>query len=210
MSLSFQVVRFVCKKKTIQQRLLCLNFLADPLTGNALAGQIIDVVMTQSGQHPQKLRFNTADGCATNGLANDVMKTIFPQCCDLICLSHSSNLPMKLFEKATPTANKFLQTWSQCLTQGSRVRSAFSSACGEKGLRSHAIRWMAQFREAVQVYARFKIVKVIVNSVEVGCESLMNTLRTIIDAPAGGKTSSITFHVEASTNSIFDIAHLNR
>lgn len=105
MSLSFQVVRFVCEKKTIQQRSLCLKFLADPLTGNALAAQIIDVVMTQSGQHPQKLRFNTADGCATNGLANDVMKAIFPQCCDLICLSHTSNLPMKL-----PTSNKFLQT----------------------------------------------------------------------------------------------------
>ena len=85
--------------------------------------------------------------------------------------------------------------WSQCLTQGSRVRSAFSRATGEKGLRSHAIRWMAQFGEAVQVYARFKIVKVIVNSAEVGCESLMNTLRAIIDAPARGTTSSITWSI---------------
>ena len=60
------------------------------------------------------------------------------------------------------------------------------------------------------MYARFKIVKVIVNSAEVGCESLMNTLRAIIDAPARGTTSSITVHLEASTNAIFDIAHLNR
>ena len=99
-------------------------------------------------------------------------------------------------------------SWSQCLNQSSRVRSAFSAATGEKGLRSHAIRWMAQFREAVQVYARFKIVKNIVSSAEVGCESLTNTLRAIIDAPAGGKTRPITVYLVACTK--LDITHRNR
>ena len=137
------IVRFVCPKKTIQQRVLALNFLAHPLTGNFLAAQIIMQVMILAQQNPLKLRFNTADGCATNGVANEV-KTIFTESCDLICVSHASNLPMKPFETATPTAHKFLAAWSQCLTQGSKVRAAARQALGEGAMKNHAIRWMAE------------------------------------------------------------------
>ena len=62
--------------------------------------------------------------------------------------------------------------------------------------------------EAAQVYARFKIVKNIVSSAEVDCESLTNTLRAIIDAPAGDKIRPITVHLVAYTK--LDITHRNR
>jgi hypothetical protein len=148
-------VRFVDKKKTIQQRVLALSFLEEPLTGNSLASQIVKQVMTMARQNPTKVRFNTVDGCATNGVANEVMNTIFTHCCDLVCVSHTSNLPMKLFERSTTTAHSFLQSWSQCLTQGSKVRAATRRALGEKGMKNHAIRWMAEFRAAVQVCDNF-------------------------------------------------------
>lgn len=86
-SLNLQIIRFVCKKKTIQQRVLALNFLESPLAGNTLAAQLIKQVMTPAHQNPLKLRFNTADGCATNGVANEVMKAVFSECCDLILWS---------------------------------------------------------------------------------------------------------------------------
>ena len=105
-----QVVRFVCNKKTIQQRVLSLSFLKEPLTGNALAAKIIQQLMIRASQNPLKVRFNTVDGCATNGVANDVMSAVFVECSDLVCVSHTSNLPMKLFEKATVTAHSFLQS----------------------------------------------------------------------------------------------------
>jgi hypothetical protein len=140
-------VRFVCKKKTIQQRLLSLSFLANPLLGNTSAAEVIRVVMTVAHQDPLRLRFNTVDGCATNGAANDIMKCIFKESCDLVCLSHTSNLPMKMFETATPIAHKFLQTWSQCLTQCSKVRAAVRAAVGEGGIRSAVKRDSASLRE---------------------------------------------------------------
>jgi hypothetical protein len=87
--------------------------------------------MTLGQQNPLKLRFNTADGCATNGIANDVMKAVFTECFDLICVSHTSNLPMKLFETATPTAHKRLAAWSQSLTQGPKVRAAARHVWGK-------------------------------------------------------------------------------
>ena len=120
-----KVVRFVDKAKTIQQRVLALSFLDEPLTGRSLAAQVIKQLMTLAHQDPLKLRFNTVDGCSTNGVANIVMNTIFTECCDLVCVSHTSNLPMKLFEKATATAHSFLQSWSQCLTQGSKPRDRY-------------------------------------------------------------------------------------
>ena len=184
------IVRFVCPKKTIQQRVLSLRFLAHPLTGNSLAAQIIMQVMTVGKQNPSKLRFNTADGCATNGIANEVMKTVFTECSDLICVSHTSNLPMKLFETATPTAHKFLGTWSQCLTQGSKVRVAARQALGEGAMKNHAIRWMAEYRTAVQVGDKFDLIKDIVENQDVGCESLIASLRAIINQPANGAIPS--------------------
>lgn len=174
------MVRFVCKKNTIQQRVLALGFLAHPLTGITLASQVVEEVMSVAKQSPSKLRFNTVDGCATNGAANLIMKAVFRECCDLVCVSHTSNLPMKLFEKSTPMAHKFLSTWSQCLNQGSKVRAAVRIALGVAGIRSHAIRWMAEYREAVQVHDHFFAIKEIIMGDDVGCESLMATLRTII------------------------------
>lgn len=176
----------MCKKKTIQQRLLSLSFLANPLLGNTLAAEVIRIVMTVAHQDPLRLRFNTVDGCATNGVANDIMKCIFKESCDLVCVSHTSNLPMKMFETATPIAHKFLQSWSQCLTQGSKVRAAVRAAIGEGGIRSHAIRWMAQYRETVQVLDKFAEVKNIILHENVGCESLMATLRSVLNKPAEG------------------------
>lgn len=140
--------------------------------------------MTLAHQDPMKLRFNTVDGCATNGVANEVMSTIFTECCDLVCVSHTSNLPMKLFEKATVTAHYFLQSWSQCLTQGSKVRAAARRVLQEKAVKNHAIRWMAEFRTAVQVGDNFQLIKDIINNEDVGCANLMETLQGIIYRPA--------------------------
>jgi hypothetical protein len=50
------VLRFVCPKKIIQQRVLALNFLAHPL-GNTLAAQIVHQVMTLGQLNPIKKRF---------------------------------------------------------------------------------------------------------------------------------------------------------
>jgi hypothetical protein len=190
MQLLCQVVRFVCKKKTIQQRLLSLKFLKNPLAGDTLAAEVMGILITEAHQDTSRLRFNTVDGCATNGVANGMMKLVFKESCDLACVSHSSNLPMKMFETATPTAHRFLQTWSQCLTQGSKVRSVVRAAIGEGGIRSHAIRWMAQYRETVQVFDHFEAIKNIIINVNVGCESLINTLRAILRKPADGEQIS--------------------
>ena len=143
-----------------------------------------------SGSASHQARFNTVDGCATNGVANEVMKAIFAECRDLVCVSHTSNLPMKLFEKATPTAHNFLQAWSQCLTQGSKVRAATRRALGEGGMKNHAIRWMAEFRTAVQVNDRFDLIREIIENQDVGCDNLMKTVRGILDRPAGNHLPS--------------------
>ena len=72
--------------------------------------EIIMEVISVSRQNPLKLRFNIVDDCATKGVANKVMNAVFTDCCDFICVSHTSNLPMKLFETAEPTAHKILGT----------------------------------------------------------------------------------------------------
>ena len=133
-----------------------------------------------------QFRFNTADGCATNGVA----KAVFSECCDLICVSHTSNLHMKLFEKATPVAHQFLQAWSQSLTQGSKVRAAARRALGEAAMKNHPIRWIAQYRAAVQVSANYFLIKDIILNEDVGCDNLMATLRGIINEPADNNLAS--------------------
>lgn len=148
------------------------------------------IVRQLSGSASHQARFNTVDGCATNGVANEVMKAIFAECSDLVCVSHTSNLPMKLFEKATPTAHNFLQAWSQCLTQGSKVRAATRRALGEGRMKNHAIRWMAEFRTAVQINDRFDLIRDIIENQDVGCDNLMETLRGILHRPAGNHLPS--------------------
>lgn len=138
--------------------------------------------MTEANLDKSRLRFNTVDGCATDGSANEMMKLVFKESCDLVCVSHSSDLPMKMFETATPIAHRFLQAWSQCLTHGSKVRSIVRTAIGEAGIRSHAIRWMAQYN--------FEAIKNIILDENIGCDSLMNTLRSILQKPADGEQIS--------------------
>ena len=82
----------MCKKKPIQQRLLSLKFLKNPLAGDTLAAEVMGILMTEAHQDTSRLRFNTVDGCATNGAANGMMKLVFKESCDLVCVSHSSKL----------------------------------------------------------------------------------------------------------------------
>ena len=49
---------------------------------------------------------------------------------------------------------------------------------------NHAIRWMAEFRAAVQVSDQFFRFKDIIENQDVGCTSLMETLRAILQRPA--------------------------
>ena len=97
---------------------------------------------------------------------------------------------MKLFEKATPVAHQFLQAWSQSLTQGSKVRAAARRALGEAAMKNHPIRWIAQYRAAVQVSANYFLIKDIILNEDVGCDNLMATLRGIINEPADNNLAS--------------------
>jgi hypothetical protein len=81
-----------------------------------------------------------------------VISSVFP------ILFGTANLPMKLFGTATPTAHKFLAAWSQSLAQGSKVRAAARHALGEGAMKNHAIRWMGEFRTAVQVGDNFNLI----------------------------------------------------
>jgi hypothetical protein len=88
---------------------------------------------------------------------------------------------MQLFEKHAKVAHKFLSSWSQCLTQGNKVRMATQLSLGEKGLKTHAVRWMAEYRAAVQVFKHFEKIEYIIQEEDVGCASLIGTLREILD-----------------------------
>jgi hypothetical protein len=150
------------------------------LHGDSLAAVVVEAIYGIE-QKPMKVRYNTVDGCATNGVANTVMKALFRECSDIVCMSHSSNICMELFQKTTKTAHKFISLWSQCLTQGSRVRSATQLSLGEKGLKTHAIRWMAEYRAAVQIHKNFDKISGIIQNEDVGCVSLIGQLVTILE-----------------------------
>ena len=173
-------MRFVDSKQTIQQRVLSIKLLEKSLYGDALAAVVVETVFSVE-QKSLKVRFNTVDGCATNCVANGIMKALFRECCDIICISHSSNLSMKLFEKTTKTAHKFISLWSQCLTQGHKVRAATQLSLGETGIRTHEIRWMAEYRAAVQIYNHFDKVVEIIRDNDLGCASLMGQLEEILE-----------------------------
>ena len=157
-----------------------MKLLENALDGDSLAAVVVDAIYGVE-QKPMKVRFNTVDGCATNGVANMVMKALFRECNDIVCMSHSSNISMELFQKTTKTAHKFISLWSQCLTQGHRVRAATQLSLGEKGLKTHAIRWMAEYRAAVQIHKNFDKVVNIIKDEDVGCASLIGQLVTLLE-----------------------------
>ena len=64
------------------------------------------------------------------------------------------------------------------------MRAATRRALGEKGMKNHAIRWMAEFRTAVQVCDNFDVIKNIIEEEDVGCASLMESLLKILRQPA--------------------------
>lgn len=177
---SWQVVRFVDSRKTIQQRVLTVKLLETALYGDSLAAVVVESIYSVE-QKPLKVRYNTVDGCATNGVANTVMKALFRECCDIVCMSHSFNLSMELFQKTTKTAHKFISLWSQCLTQGHKVRAATQLSLGEKGVKTHAIRWLAEYRAVVQVYNNFEKITAIIKEEDVGCASLISQLVDILE-----------------------------
>jgi hAT family C-terminal dimerisation region len=57
-------------------------------------------------------------------------------------------------------------------------------------MKNHAIRWMAEYRTAVQVGDKFDLIKDIIESQDVGCESLIATLQAIINQPSNGAIPS--------------------
>ena len=60
-----------------------MKLLENALYGDSLAAVVVQAIYGVE-QKPMKVRFNTVDGCATNGVANTVMKALFIECNDTV------------------------------------------------------------------------------------------------------------------------------
>lgn len=185
-----QNVRFVNKDKEIHQRVLTLSGLENSLNADALAAFLIQQVMTIAGQDPTKLHYHIGDGSATNGAGNVIMENVFRNCKPVICASHTSNLSGKLFENSAKDAQKFMETLSYALTISGVVRREMAIAVGTKAEKLHAIRWGAGERMAEQLSDHLANVAALIRRREMGSDSLMDSLLTILDRPANGLNPS--------------------
>jgi len=83
------VVRFVGPNGCIYQRLIRVQMLAKSLSGEEIAGEVINSLPVEYGITSQQILAVMHDCASTNTVAMCTLKIIYPMAIDIGCFSHA-------------------------------------------------------------------------------------------------------------------------
>ena len=101
------IIRFSDNEWSPKQVLVRLKALAKSLTGEQLAGELIDVLATQLQVPRAHVIAAMRDGASVNGCALRAVKALYPKMFEVTCFSHTIDLVGSRFE--VPTLDRFIQ-----------------------------------------------------------------------------------------------------
>ena len=116
------VVRFIDEDWKVQQRLLRLQLIAESMSGDEVARELITALSTQYRVAPSRAMRNRA---SENGAAMSTLKIVYPNVLDVSCFSHTIDTMGQRF--CTPMLDRFMSAWVSMFSHRPKVRLAWKS-----------------------------------------------------------------------------------
>lgn len=143
------VFRFIDSNFTIKQKLVRLALLANPLTGDATAAELGQVILRHMNVDKDVVYGFMRDAVSVNNKAAVHLAAQFPKSVDIKCFCH---LLHRCGEKLqTPVLHRFLKAWNSLLSRSPLARAQLKSRISVSPKTCSATRWWSEWEVVNQV-----------------------------------------------------------
>lgn len=147
------IVRYVDSDWCVQQRLIRLHLLEKSMTGEEIARVVIDTLSREYGIPPDYLLATMRDRAASNNVAVNFLKVVFPRLLDIGCFSHTLDL---VGDKVrAPCLSDFMLSWLSLFSHSPKARILWKEQI-DRPIRSYCpTRWWSKWECINQVLEMF-------------------------------------------------------
>ena len=146
------VVRYI-DGWNINQRLVCLQFLAKSMAGEELARQLISTLSATYGIQSNTILAAMRDGASVNNVALSVLKVIYPNIMDVRCFSHTLDIVGNKFK--TPLLATFSSYWISLFSHSPRTKMLWKDNTGKAMASYSKTRWWSKWEIFHQLVVQF-------------------------------------------------------
>ena len=147
------MLRFLDDGGSVKQLLVRLKVLSKSLTGEELAGEVIDILSNSMQIQRQHVVAVVRDGASVNGAAMRIVKAVFPKLLDITCFSHAIDLVGSYFE--LPVLDQFMQWWVNLFARSAAAKLCWKERTGIAMKTYSPTRWWSKRECMMQVLQFF-------------------------------------------------------
>ena len=166
------VVRYI-DNWTIQQRLVCVEFLAKSVNGEEIARELVSVLSTTYSINSNRLVACMRDGAASNGVAVRTLTILYPKVVDIKCFSHTLGEHFEI-----PILSEFISLWISVFSHSPKARMLWTEETGTSIKSFSATRWWSKWEVMDQLMTMFGDVESFLNKHQDMSPSTNTKLRT--------------------------------
>ena len=158
------VIRFVDSGWLVHQRLIRVKLLANSLSGEEIAREIINSLSLEYGVGSEHVLAVMHDCASTNVVAMRTLKVLYPLAQGIGCFSHTLDHVGERF--STPIAHEFVTYWISLFAHSPKARLLWSQQTGRTVQGYSATRWWSKWEVLNQLFELFGDVKPFLNHKE--------------------------------------------
>ena len=137
------LVRFIDSNWQIQQRLIRFQLLAQSMTGEQVARELIMALSTQYSVSSSSLLASMRDRASVNDVAIRTLKVLYPGVLDIGCFSHTLDLVGSKF--VVPHLHDFMTAWVSLFNHSPKARLIWKEHTGRAILSYSPTRWWSRW-----------------------------------------------------------------
>ncbi len=137
------VVRFIDSDWQIQQRLIRFQLIAQSMSGEEVAREVITALSTQYSINSSSLLAAMRDRASVNDVAIRTIKVVYPALLDVGCFSHTLDLVGGKFN--TPHLSDFMTAWVSLFSHSPKARLLWREQTGRSVLSYSPTRWWSRW-----------------------------------------------------------------
>ena len=148
------VICYLDSDWTVRQVLTQLKVLFKSLTGDQLAGELIEAISTTLQIDRSHLTATMRDGASSvNGAGIRVLKAVYPTILDVTCFAHTIDLVRTKFN--LPMLDRFMQWWVRLFSKSAAAKLVWKARTGVAIRSISPTRWWSRWEVMEQAVTHF-------------------------------------------------------
>ncbi len=147
------IIRYVDNDWKVRQVLARLKVLSRSLTGDQLAGELIEAISTCLQIGRPNLLAAMRDGASVNSAGIRVVKAVYPCLLDVTCFSHTIDRVGTHFD--LPVLERFMQWWVQLFSRSAAAKLRWKERTGVAIKSYSPTRWWSRWEVMEQLLTHF-------------------------------------------------------